>query len=161
VSCLQLRLLWCGWGVPPATPVLLVTLVARRLEGVVLESPVVGLTLHAREVSLEPPRQEGLFRRRESVEPLPDLLARLADTLEEAAVVQAEARPSWRSESTWAPACPRTVPPAPCALPDDDTVAQQGGAAWEAVRPRPVLLRAVPPPVAGSNHALQGPTAVG
>jgi protein ImuB len=122
----------------------LLRLLRARLERVLLPARAVRLALWARE--LVPTRSDHLelLVRRETVEPLPELLARLTDVLGEDAVLRAAPADAWRPEDTWTR---RPAQPARPARPDDDPVAWQEAASWRAPLPRPTLLRHPPLPV--------------
>ncbi|MEM6930920.1 MAG: hypothetical protein AAF602_28555, partial [Myxococcota bacterium] len=107
-------------GRPTQSPSRLEPLVRQRIEAVSLDAPVEELALEAIEVVPELGWQPGLTDRREATEPLPELLARLADQLGGQALFAARPADRWRPEAAWrpepfAPAAedPRSSPDAP------------------------------------------------
>lgn len=118
-----------------------------RIDGLRLSSPVDAVRIDAAEVAPERGWQPGLTDRTEATEPLPDLLARLADRLGQDAIFAAEPADAWRPEVAWRPAkWPRPTMRAP-GRGDDDPVAIQGRLEAEPERPRPTLLLPAPQPV--------------
>ena len=132
-------------GRPTRAPVTLERLVRRRLEQVCLDAPMEQLLLEAVETVPDTGWQPGLATRTEATEPLPDLLARLADQLGDDALFAAVPADRWAPEAAWCPGpfpSPRlwasyevSVGPG-----SDDPVEIQ--AAWEqgGPAPRPILL---------------------
>lgn len=88
-------------GRPTADVKRLTQLVRARLEALKLEAPAVGLALVVEESSPTRGWQPGLLDRAEASELLPDLLARLTDTLGEKHVFGAELVANWRPERAW------------------------------------------------------------
>ena len=142
-------------GRPTRDPTLLERLVRRRLEGVRLSSPVEALILEAEEVVSELGWQPGLTQRSEAREPLPDLLARLADHLGDDALVAPVCVEAWRPEAAWrAERFPRASDGGEllgsredalrAALASDDPVARQRAWEWALEAPRPTRLLARP-----------------
>ena len=78
-------------------------LVRLRLGGVRLTSPVEELAIEVVESVPEVGWQPGLTDRTEATEPLPDVLARLADHLGPSALCGAEVVERWRPEAAWRP----------------------------------------------------------
>lgn len=145
-------------GRPTRSPEVLGKLVNQRLEGVRLSAPVDELILEATETAIDSGWQPGLADRTEAKEPLPELMARLADHLGEAACGGAELVDTWRPEAAWRmrawpprepqPALPGLTPPGEVpegAWADDPVEVQE---AWEPTlfRPRPAAL--LPEPAA-------------
>ncbi len=140
----------------------LLRLLRRRLEGLQLAAPVLELGLELQPVPFAG-AQAPLLARGQALEPLAELVARLADTLGAAALSTPTPRDRWRPEAAWAPrpvldADGRFVEPGlapPSLLP---AASKQGSKdpdpAWphEVWRqrlplPRPALLLAEPRPV--------------
>ncbi len=90
-------------GRPSRDPELLRKLVLARLENVKLVGAVSELVLDVVESAPALGWQPGLVDRTEATEPLPDLLARLMDTLGDAAVFVPSLADRWRPEAAWAP----------------------------------------------------------
>jgi error-prone DNA polymerase len=111
-----------------------------RLERVHLASPVVALGLEVMDTVPWRAAQPGLFDRAHAAEALPQLLARLADTLGDEAVVQPGPADAWRPESAWAPG----GSPAVEANKEDPARVHEPPAE---VRPRPPLLEPIPVPL--------------
>lgn len=147
-------------GRATSCPDVLLRLLSRRLEGLNLPAPVARVVLHAQEVVPARAHQEDLLERREVVEALPELLARLEDVLGEQAVVQAAPRSSWRPEQAWSTCSARRAPPPPLEIPKVDPVAVQEAAQWSAPRPRPTLLRHPPQPIRVQADAEGRPVAL-
>jgi hypothetical protein len=125
-----------------------------RLEGVRIEAPVDELVLEAVEVAPEQGWQPGLTDRTEATEPMPDLLARMADHLGEQALFGVELADAWRPEVSWRPVAwppSRWVGRARARLPDDPVELQQRHEHIDEL-PRPALLlpRAEPVEVRGA-----------
>lgn len=133
-------------GHPTRDPSTLQRLLKVRLERLTLQSPIVGVALDPREVVPGLGWQEDLLDRREANEPLPELLARLIDVLGSEAVCRPHLQETWRPEAAWSRACP-LHPPQPSMTPPEDPVAPFEQTAWEAVHPRPTLLRTPPMPI--------------
>lgn len=142
-------------GRPTRSPRALEPLVRMRLEGVQLQAPVDELVLEAVEVAAEQGWQPGLTDRTEATEPLPDLLARLADHLGDDALFGASLADAWRPETSWRP-----VPWPPTRLvaratrkrlPDDPVELQQHHERIDEL-PRPSLLLAKPTPLEVRVH---------
>jgi protein ImuB len=91
------------FGRPSRRPDVIVTAIAEKLKTLRLPAPVVELWLRAEEVAPEGATQLHLGDRRVPVEPLPELLARLANTLGEECLMVPEIRPTWRPELGWRP----------------------------------------------------------
>ena len=139
-------------------PATLERLIRSRLEDVRLEAPVDEMLITVCESATDNGWQPGLTDRTEATEPLPDLLARLADHLGDDAVHGVELVDAWRPEEAWRP---RSWPPQnphpplpftalgaiPAGIHSDDPVQVQD--AWEpsAQRPRPALLLPRPEPI--------------
>lgn len=121
-------------------------LIARRLEQVRVEAPVESLSLEAIETAPDTGWQPGLADRREATEPLPDLLARLADQLGDAALGCARLADGWRPEASWSQVPfppPRLFPSAPGipeALVSEDPVEVLEAFERPTVLPRPMVL---------------------
>jgi len=140
-------------GRPTRSPRILEPLVRVRLEGVRIDAPVDELVLEAVEVAPEQGWQPGLTDRTEATEPLPDLLARMADHLGQEALFGAEPVEVWCPERAW-----RAAPwPSPqlFAAPDamvsqaaiDDPVQLQQLYERAGPLPRPSLLLPEPQPL--------------
>ncbi|MFT7520673.1 MAG: protein ImuB [Kiritimatiellia bacterium] len=118
--------------------------VRARLERVRLEAPVVELLLEVEEQIAEQTWQPGLIDRVEASEQLPDLLARLSDTLGESALFSPLPRSSWRPELAWGPRCFEPGQPLPTRSThrkaDLDPVAEQRQHEQAGPRPRPTLM---------------------
>ena len=140
-------------GRPTQSPSRLEPLVRQRIAAVSLDAPVEELALEAIEVVPEQGWQPGLTDRREATEPLPELLARLADQLGPAALFAARPADRWRPEAAWRPESfppPRLWPEPPGtveALVSDDPVAIQEAFELPEGMPRPTLLLATPRPI--------------
>jgi protein ImuB len=156
LACLELRLeldrgtpelIRLRIGRPTSCPDTLIRLLSRRFEALALQSPVTRVVLHAREVVSARSWQEDLLERREAVEALPDLLARLEDVLGEQAVVQAVLVSDWRPERAWTTCPAHGLPPPPLKIPKIDPVEVQEGRQWATPRARPTLLRQPPQPI--------------
>jgi protein ImuB len=134
-------------GRPTREPATLERLIRTRLEGQQLAAPVDELRIEVSESTPELGWQPGLTDRVEATEPLPDLLARLADVLGDEAVCGAALVDRWRPEAAWEPAPwpPRRRFDVARVAPDDDPVLRQQAA--EAPSPRPLLLAPRPAPV--------------
>lgn len=124
----------------------IVTALAEKLKTLRLPAPVVEIWLRAEEVAPEGATQLHLADRRVPVEPLPELLARLANTLGEGCVMVPELRARWRPEEGWQPA-PVGGLTASTGAPDHglDPVERLDGAERALPRPRPTLL--LPEPI--------------
>lgn len=91
-------------GRPTRDPQTLERLVRLRLEGTQLEAPVDELCIEVVESTPEVGWQPGLTDRTEATEPLPDVLARLADHLGAEALCGAAMVERWKPEAAWVPA---------------------------------------------------------
>ncbi len=133
-------------GRPTRSPRILERLVRVRLEGLTIDSPVDELVLEAVEVVPDRGWQPGLTDRAEATEPLPDLMARLADHLGEDAAFAAQTVDAWRPEVSWAPEPyppsirPRSPPVDVQARSSDDPVAILEAFELGVCLPRPSLL---------------------
>lgn len=137
-------------GRPTAWAPRLLALVQVRLRDLRVEAPVVDVAVAVEEACAARPWQPGLLDRSESNEPLPDLVARLADTLGEDAVLTPALTACWRPEAAWA-AAPRDTQGAlwPATRTErgrvDPVVVQD---AWELdTSARPALLDPTPEPI--------------
>jgi protein ImuB len=137
-------------GRPTRDPIRLGRLVQSRLEAVRLTAPINELVIEVAESAPSLGWQPGLIDRTEATESLPELLARLTDTLGEAAVFAPGLADRWRPESSWVP---RLFPPPPTIramtgggfrLVDDPVEAQDQWTRTAARRPRPSLLLPIP-----------------
>ncbi len=90
-------------GRPSRSPATLIRLIRGRLERLTLQAPVEEIELLVDEATPDTGWQPGLSDRSEAREPLPDLLARLADQLGEEALFAAREVETWRPEGMWAP----------------------------------------------------------
>ena len=88
-------------GRPTRAPATLERLIRGRLERLSLDAPVEGWLLEAFELSPDTGWQPGLTDRSEATEPLPDLVARLADQLGTDALITAELTNEWAPERAW------------------------------------------------------------
>jgi len=138
-------------GRPTRDPVRLTRLVHSRLEPVRLPSPVTELVLEVAETAPALGWQPGLVDRTEATEPLPELLARLADALGEAALFAPGLADRWRPETSWEPrpfpvARQALVAPSSSSfrLVDDPVEAQAQWVRLASPRPRPLLLLTTP-----------------
>ncbi|MEN0063693.1 MAG: hypothetical protein AAGA48_16190 [Myxococcota bacterium] len=140
-------------GRPTQSPSRLDPLVRQRIAGVVLDAPVEEIAIEAVEVVPEQGWQPGLTDRKEATEPLPELLARLADQLGPHALFAARPNDRWRPEAAWRPEAfppPRLWPEPPGvteALTSDDPVAIQEAFEAPTVLPRPAMLLSDPQPI--------------
>jgi protein ImuB len=89
-------------GRPVCDPDLLTRLLGRRLEGARLPGAVVAVSLDAAETAPWSGLQGGILDHAAAAEPLPALVARLAEALGPGAVLRAVARDTWRPEAAWA-----------------------------------------------------------
>lgn len=89
-------------GRPVRDPERLVRLLRRRLEGLQLAAPVLGLTLELSPVPFAG-AQAPLLAGGEPLESLAGVAARLADSLGPAAMFTPQPRDRWRPEAAWAP----------------------------------------------------------
>jgi protein ImuB len=108
-------------------------LVRLRLEGAKLTAPVDELAIEVVEGVPEVGWQPGLTDRTEATEPLPDVLARLADHLGPASLCGAEVVERWKPEAAW-----KAVAWPPGAL---FGARRADGAAARAQAPDPVVLQ--------------------
>jgi protein ImuB len=141
-------------GRPTRSARALCALVVSRLErfriGLGDSSPIEELQLEVLEAAPEIGWQPGLTERAEGGEPLPDVIARLADQLGDDAVFVPRLRSAWRPEEAWASAVPSfadrrlRVPP-----PGDDPVdrLEHFELPVAYALPRPTLLLPRPEPV--------------
>lgn len=134
-------------GHPTRDPVVLHRLVRDRLERLMLDAPVMGVSIVVREVAPGLGWQEELTGRREASEPLPELLARLCDVLGEHAVFFARPVDAWRPESCWRPRAVNEAAIDPTIDDSADPAAAHEQLTWNEVRPRPTLLRHPPLPI--------------
>jgi len=131
-------------------------LIRQRLENLSIPAPVDEFFIRAVETSADIGWQPGLTDRTEATEPLPDLLARLADHLGDTMFSPVLAD-SWKPESSWERG-PYPPPPTqqtlledndeiPASVHSEDPVEVQE--AWEArlTCPRPSLLLPTPEPI--------------
>lgn len=137
-------------GRPTAWAPRLLALVKVRLRDLRVEAPVIEVAVAVEEACAVRTWQPGLLDRSEANEPLPDLVARLTDTLGEDAVLSPVLAARWRPEAAWE-AAPRDAQGAlwPTVTTDcgrvDPVVVQD---AWEIdVSARPALLDPAPEPV--------------
>ncbi len=158
-------------GRPTRNPAVLERLIRQRIDGLCLPAPVDELILEVVESARDSGWQPGLTDRTEAAEPVPDLLARLADHLGEEACCAAELVDTWRPEGGWRPrawppsephpALPGIDPPGaiPAGARSDDPVEVQE--AWDRTlsRPRPVELLPEPQPLQVRVGA-RGPAAI-
>jgi protein ImuB len=120
-------------------------LVRTRLETVRLEAPVDTWRIEVQEAVEAHGWQPGLTDRAEATEPLPDVLARLADALGDDAVFAAEPVDSWRPEGTWRPVPFPLAPGLRRPLPrSDDVVERQEVWERDLSWARPTQLYATP-----------------
>lgn len=137
-------------GRPTQSPSRLDPLVRARMASVSLDAPVDTLAIEAIEVVPEQGWQPGLTDRREATEPLPELLARLADQLGPQSLFAARPADRWRPEAAWRPESyppPRLWPELPGvaeALASEDPVEIQEAFESAQILPRPTLLLATP-----------------
>ncbi len=143
-------------GRPTRDPATLERLIRQRLENLKIPAPVDELLIRVVEVAPDIGWQPGLTDRTEATEPLPDLLARLADHLGDALFSPVLAD-TWKPEESWerGPYPPRTPQQnllvnrddIPAGAHADDPVEVQE--AWEAelTYPRPTLLLEEPVPI--------------
>jgi len=140
-------------GRPTQSPSRLAPLVQQRIGAVSLDAPVEELAIEAIEVVPEQGWQPGLTDRREATEPLPELLARLADQLGPHALFAGRPVDRWRPEAAWRPEPfpPPRLWPEPAgaaeALASDDPVAIQEAFEAPEVLPRPSFLLPKPVPI--------------
>lgn len=151
-------------GRPTRSPRILEPIVRVRLEGVRLEAPVDELVLEAVEVAAEQGWQPGLTDRTEATEPLPDLLARLADHLGGEALCGVEPVDVWCPERAWRPG-PWPVQrlfagPQLSVVDADDPVVVQQAHERPGMLPRPTLLLPSPRPIEVSLDAAGHPVRV-
>lgn len=149
LECGPARLLRVRVGRPTRDVDLLMRLLRARLENVRVDSPVTELGVIFEETSGDPGWQPGLLDRSTEAEPLPDLLARLQDTLGEASLIGLVPVDQWRPESA-------SEARAPFARPDPRTGMARGKVDPVEVQdrverglraPRPTLLLPSPRPV--------------
>ena len=91
-------------GRPTRATETLERLIRRRIEQVRVDSAIESLRLEAVETTPDTGWQPGLSDRRQATEPLPDLMARLADQLGDDALSCAELVDRWKPEAAWVPA---------------------------------------------------------
>jgi protein ImuB len=158
-------------GRPTRNPVVLQTLIEQRITGLELAAPIEELVLEVSDAVADIGWQPGLTDRTEASEPLPDLLARLADHLGQDACCAAELVDAWRPEVAWKkrewpprsphPHLPLALTPGdvPHGAQSDDPV--EVLEAWEQalLRPRPSLLLPEPAPLQVRCQG-QRPTAI-
>lgn len=135
-------------GRPTRDPDRLLRLVTARLERVRLDAPAIELLLEVEEHTAEQVWQPGLLDRAESVEELPDLLARMTDALGETALISPVLVDTFLPEEAWAgrpfqPGQPLPGPPVHRKA-DQDPVAEQRAHEPVGPRPRPMRLLARP-----------------
>ncbi len=146
------------FGRPTLDVRVLERVLAERLDGLRLSSPVEAMRLEAADVAPERGWQPGLTDRTEATEPLPDLLARLTDRLGEGALFAAAPANSWRPESAWQRlGWPLPTLGTPEGPDDDDPVAVLSAREIEAPRPRPTVLLPAPTPLAVEVNELGVP----
>lgn len=143
-------------GRPSRNPDVLLRVLRQRLRDLRLDAPVVEVQVEAEDVAPLPVWQIGLVDRAETREPLPDLLARLVDTLGEAALFSPEGVEDGCPERAWraVPADPGaaseealrppTLPPRPRSGAKIDPV--DAIERWERRVPRPRPTRLLPRP---------------
>ncbi len=148
-------------GRPVRDPDLLARLLRRRLESVQLPAAVVAATLDAEETAPWSGLQGGILDHAAAAEPLPALVARLAEALGPHAILRAVLRDTWRPEAAWAalplaggtpfpgPDADQQAGPSPCkeGAPDPDPTWPHEAWRLDLVAPRPALLLAEPRPV--------------
>ncbi|MFZ5476142.1 MAG: error-prone DNA polymerase [Myxococcota bacterium] len=100
-------------GQPTRGPDRVFRLLRTRLERVQLAAPVVALSLELLESAAFRPAQPGLYDRAHAAEPLPELCARLQDTLGLDAVTVPVPVDAHRPEAAWVAVPWGTPPPAP------------------------------------------------
>ena len=88
-------------GRPQREPTALTRWVLRRLDDLQLPAPVVAVEVEVLECCPHRPHQASLLTRRNASEPLPELLARLADALGPRACFVPKMADTWRPEDTW------------------------------------------------------------
>ncbi|MBX2797672.1 MAG: DNA polymerase Y family protein [Myxococcales bacterium] len=138
-------------GRPTRNQATLERLIRQALERVRLSAPVERLVLDAVEVVPEQGWQPGLADRAQATEPLPDLLARLADQLGEGALFAARLVDAWRPDAAWSavrfPPTQRFWSPSSVheRMRSEDPVEIQEAFEGGAPLPRPTLL--LDPPV--------------
>jgi protein ImuB len=88
-------------GRPGRDPATVGPLIRRRLEDLQVSAPVVEVGLDVLESCPYHGRQHGLLDRSEALEPLPELVARLLDTLGEDALFRAQTADVHRPEAAW------------------------------------------------------------
>jgi protein ImuB len=151
-------------GRPLRDPDRLGRLLRRRLEGLQIGAPVIGIGLETRPVPFAG-AQAPLLVGGQPLEPIADVAARLADSLGPAALCTAQPRDRWRPEAAWAPVpafdeqgrflepglgCAASSP-VPSATkggaPDPDPVWPHEAWRFSLPMPRPALLLAEPRPV--------------
>jgi protein ImuB len=156
LSCLDVRLepsygssvlLRLRVGRPTSDPDAIIRLLAPRCAAVELDGPVVRIALYGREVVPARGYQEELLERRESLEPLSELLARLEDVLGEAAVFCADLVEHWKPEESWRGRRVTADIPPVLRVSKIDPVALQEASRWCEARPRPTLIRHPPRPI--------------
>jgi error-prone DNA polymerase len=135
-----------------------------RLEREQLAAPVTAVSLALLQAVPWRAGQPGLFDRAGATEPLPELLARLQDSLGSEAVFRPAPADEWRPEVGWARVAPGEAasPPAAPKKADPALVHEPDAAAWSghypdgklpreapvpAHRPRPALLLPAPRPL--------------
>ena len=122
-------------------------LLRARLERIQLSSAVHSLLLELLEAAPFTPVQPGLLDRAQAAEPLPELCARLQDTLGFEAVCVPTPVDSWRPEDAWAAVPWGQQPPKPRAAKGSlpDPASPHEPVALE--RPRPAVLLSEPAPL--------------
>lgn len=104
------HLLSARLGQPRRAPAELLHALRQRLEGVQLPAPVCAVQLELVEACPFTGQQQGLLDRRAGAESLPELLARLADTLGSQALFSPALCPDHRPERRWAARPPSARP---------------------------------------------------
>ena len=131
-----------------------------RLERVQLTAPVTAVSLSLLQVAPWRAAQSGLFDKVGAAEPLPELLARLQDTLGVEAVFRPTLADEWRPEAGWVPVPPGEELPVPLSpkKADPALVHEPDAAAWSGHYPEGRLPREAPTPAHRARPALLLPS---